>query len=130
MVSIDTIQKSNDLQWLSEDYQNKIEKLEKDNVKYKEQYYLIKNEKQQKEIEINKKPYVSEKQALQYIRDYYSFYNKDFKYRNVQLRRKAKNSFTVSLEECINKADFTSGDFFWNSTVRTLTVYEDGNYDF
>ena len=98
--------------------------------KTQENYDLLLYEKQQKEIEINKTPYISEKQALQYIQDYYSFYNKDFKYRNVQLRRKAKNSFTVSLEECIDKADFTSGDFFWNSTVRTLTVYEDGNYDF
>ncbi len=41
-------QKSINIQWLSEDYQDRIDELENDNVKYIEQYYLIKNELDQR----------------------------------------------------------------------------------
>jgi hypothetical protein len=48
LVSKESNQKSNDLKWLSEDYQNKIDELEEDVVQYAEQYYLIKNELDQR----------------------------------------------------------------------------------
>jgi hypothetical protein len=41
-------QKSINIQWLMEDHQNQLDELEKDNVKYVEQYYLIKNELDQR----------------------------------------------------------------------------------
>ncbi len=94
------------------------------------EYNLLIEEKRQAEIERNKKPYITEAQALKYIKDNYSFYEKDVLYRNVQLRRIDDNSFKVSLETCTNKGDFSNSDFFWNSQVRTLTVYKNGEYDF
>ena len=48
LVSKESNQKSNDLKWLSEDYQNKNDELEEDVVQYAEQYYLIKNELDQR----------------------------------------------------------------------------------
>ena len=93
-------------------------------------YDLLIEEKRQAEIERNRKPYITEDQALQHIKDNYSFYEKDMRYRNVQLRRIADNSFRVSLETCTKKGDFSNNDFFWHSSVRTLTVYNNGKYDF
>ena len=103
-------------------------KQELSDITYK--YDLLVEEKRQAEIERNKKPYITEAQALQYIKDNYSFYEKDMRYRNVQLRRIDNNSFRVSLETCIKKGSFSNDDFFWNSQVRTLTVYNNGKYDF
>jgi len=109
---------------------NKLEdvKEELSDISYK--YELLIEEKRQAEIEKNKKPYITDKQALGYIKDNFSFYEKDMKYRNVQLRRITDNSFRVSLEECTKKGGFSDNNFFWNSRVRTLTVHSDGKYDF
>ena len=93
-------------------------------------YDQILEEKRQEEIEKARTPYVTESQALGYIKDYYSFYNKDTRYRNVELRRTADNRFKVSLETCTKKGSFSNDNFFWNASVRTLTVYNDGKYDF
>lgn len=87
-------------------------------------------EKRQAEIERNKTPYISEAQALNYVKDNYDFYEKDMRYRNVVLRRIADNSFRVSLEECTKKGSFSNNDFFWNSRVRTLIVHNNEKYDF
>ena len=86
--------------------------------------------KRQAEIERNRVPYISDSKAKQYIKDNYAFYEKDTKYRNLQLRRIANNSFKVSLEECTAKGDFSNDDFFWHSRVRTLTIHNNGKYDF
>jgi len=94
------------------------------------QYELILEEQRQAEIERNKKPYINELQALQYIEDNFSFYQQDETYRNVQLRRIDDNSFRVSLEQCTKKGTFSNNDFFWHSKVRTLTVHNNGKYDF
>jgi hypothetical protein len=93
-------------------------------------YELLIEEKRQIEIERNKKPFITDKQALGYIKDNYSFYEKDMKYRNVQLRRTDDNIFRVSLEECTMKGGFSNNNFFWNSRVRTLTVHKSEKYDF
>tara|TARA_R110000744_G_scaffold88912_1_gene173121 strand:- start:163 stop:606 length:444 start_codon:yes stop_codon:yes gene_type:complete len=103
-------------------------KQELSDVKYK--YNQIKQEKSQAEIERNKKPFITENKALQLIGDNFSFYERNMVYRNVKLRRIADNSFKVSLETCINKKNYVSDDFFWKSKVRTLTVYNNGKYDF
>lgn len=113
------------------------EKLEKEKNEIERQleetqreYNLLYEEKRQAEIEKNRTPYISEEEALKYIKDNYAFYEKDMKYRNVQLRRIGDNSFRVSLEECTKKGDFSNNDFFWNARVRTLTVHKSGKYDF
>jgi hypothetical protein len=85
-------------------------------------------EKRQIEIEKNKTPFVTESQALDYIKDYYNFYDSDVDYRNVRLRRLEDNVFTVSLEECTKKGSFSDNDFFWTSRIKRLTVNSDGTY--
>ena len=106
------------------------EKLEKEKNDLANKLEELYEEKRLAEIEKNKKPYVSESQALEYIKDNYTFYQKDMLYRNVQLRRISDNSFKVSIEECTKKGQFSNDDFFWFSNIRTLTVYSDGTYDF
>ena len=89
-------------------------------------YNQLLKEKKQAEIEKSKIPYVTEEKAMEYIVDNYSFYEKDIKYRNVELRRSKKNIFLVSLQEC--PRGFGYGEAFWISRVRTLTVYGDSEY--
>lgn len=91
---------------------------------------MLIEEKRQAEIERNRKPYITEAQALQHIKDNYNFDEKHMRYRNVQLRRIADNSFRVSLETCTKKGNFSNNDFFWTSSVRTLTVNNNGKYEF
>lgn len=110
--------------------QSKYDQLKSEKEELEQQVNQLVEEKRQAEIERNKKPYISETKAMLYIKDNYSFYQKDTKYRNVQLRRIADNSFKVSIEECTSKGDFSNDDFFWHSRVRTLTVHSDGKYDF
>jgi len=110
--------------------ENQLEETKQELTDISDKYNLLYEEKRQAEIQRNKTPYISEDQALQYIKDNYAFYEKDMKYRNVQLRRTADNSFRVSLEECTKKGDFSNDDFFWHSRVRTLTVHKSGKYDF
>lgn len=110
-----------------EDTLNEI-KQELTEVQYN--YEQLLEEKRLAEIERNRKPYISEAQALNYIKDNYDFYEKDMRYRNVVLRRVDDNSFRVSLEECTKKGPFSNDDFFWNARVRTLTVHNNGKYDF
>lgn len=134
----------NKLEKEKRDLESELEKTKKElsdvNFKYsllnvlleeqEEEQEKIEMEKRQAEIEKNKKPYIKENQALDYIDDYYNFYKKDMLYRNVELRRIAKNSFRVSLETCTKKGDFSNEDFFWSSEVRTLSVYNNGKYEF
>lgn len=112
------------------DLANQLEEIKQELSVMSDKYYELYEEKRKAEIEKNKKPYISESQALQYIKDNYSFYEKDMLYRNVQLRRISDNSFRVSLEECTKKGPFSDDEFFWRSNVRTLTVHSNGKYDF
>jgi hypothetical protein len=96
----------------------------------KTNYEILLNEKRQEEIQRNSVPYITEEQALRYIDDHFSFYDRDTKYRNVDIRRLSDNSFTVAIETCTKKGNFSNDNFFWNSSTRTLTVYPDGKYDF
>lgn len=90
---------------------------------------IIRKERQA-EIERNRIPYISDSKAKQYIKDNYSFYEKGTRYRNIQLRRLADNKFIVSLEECKSKMGGCDDNYFWFSKVRTLTVHNNGKYDF
>ena len=111
------------------------EKLKKENDSLKielsnveQQYESLLEEKRQAEIEKNRKPYITENKARTYLKDYYEFYNSDMKYRNAVFRRIDDNVFKISLEECTKKGGFSDNDFFWSSSVRTLTVNNDGTY--
>jgi hypothetical protein len=96
----------------------------------KTSYEILLNEKRQEEIRRNSVPYITEEQALGYIDDHFSFYDRDTKYRNVALRRLSDNTFTVAIETCTKKGNFSNDNFFWTSSTRTLTVYPNGKYDF
>ena len=112
-----------------EELEQKVTQIENELSSVEFKYNQLLEEKRQAEIERNRISYISEAKALQYIKDNYSFYEKDTRYRNVQLRRIADNSFRVSLEECTSKGG-CNDDFFWHSIVRTLTVHNNGKYDF
>lgn len=125
---------------LETDYQSLImEKrtLETDLASVQQSYFQVKSDydemlesKRKEEIQRNSKKYISETEALGYIRDYYSFYDGDTKYRNVQLRRTDKNRFKVSLEEVTKKGSFSNNEFFWSSAVFNLIVNNDDTYKF
>jgi hypothetical protein len=100
---------------------NKIETLE---IKYNK---LI-QEKFQLEIEQKKKKFVTESEALGYLKDYYEFYDANNIFRNPKVRRVDKNAFIISLEECLKKGGFSNKNFFWSSTVKKLVVNNDGTY--
>ncbi len=113
-----------------EKVKNELDETKQELSEVKRNYETLLEEKRQEESERNRIPYISDDQALGYIKDNFNFYERDTKYRNVVLRRISDNSFRVSLETCTKKADFSNDDFFWNSSVRTLTVHKNGKYDF
>jgi len=71
----------------------------------------------------------SEEKALSCIEDYYLFYNADYTYRNPEVRRVSNNVFYISLQECTNKKEFTTNEFFWRSKVLILTIHSTTKYD-
>lgn len=113
-----------------DELKTELEQTEKDLSYFKKEYNILLEEKQRIEDEKNRKPFITEEKALSCIKDNYDFYENDTKYRKVKLRRIEDNVFEVSLEECTKKGPFSSDNYFWNSTVRKLTVHSNGKYDF
>lgn len=113
---------------LSTKYDTLLDKIKKD------EEIALKKQNERKttvsENQNNNYPYVSEEEAMKYINDNYSFYQKDMLFRNVQLRRLSNNSFRVSLEECTKKGNFSNNDFFWSANVKTLKISGNGKYSF
>jgi len=118
----------NKLKREKEELEGKLQDVESEISNLKQQNDDLLEEKRQIEIEKNRTPFVTESQALNYIKDYYDFYDSDVDYRNVRLRRLEDNVFTVSLEECTKKGNFSNNDFFWTSRIKRLTVNNDGTY--
>jgi hypothetical protein len=50
-------------------------------------------------------------------------------YRKPKVRKVDSNVFMISLQENINKPEFSRNNFFWESKVKKLTIYENGKYD-
>ncbi|EZH73657.1 hypothetical protein ATO12_17120 [Aquimarina atlantica] len=75
-----------------------------------------------------------EQTALKYIQDWYNFYNAGYIYKNPKIRRNGQNSFMVSLQETNksgNGRDLNGKPIYtWFDRVYTLTIKENGNYDF
>ena len=123
--------------------QSEYDKLQEENKKLKEKNSIqfarialltseldeLEREKEKAQIEKNRIKWYSDDQALNYVKDYYEFYNTDNKFRNVKIRRVTDNEFRVSLEECTKKASFSNDDFFWNARVYRLTIDNKGKYD-
>ncbi|HFG0566541.1 TPA: hypothetical protein ACGFUW_002323 [Flavobacterium psychrophilum] len=70
----------------------------------------------------------TEEKALEFLEDYFSFYNADEAYRNPNVRRISNNVFYISLQTCINKAEFMEDDFHWNSKVLVLKIQSSTKY--
>lgn len=123
----------NQLKSEKDELELKVGKLEDEISNIQHEYNQLLAEKRETEIEMSKAPYISEEKAILYIKDYYSFYEKDIQYRNIELRRIADNIFKVSVEECGWKSTSgedpcDGGDFYWSAKVRTLTVYNNGKF--
>ena len=118
--------KHEDLKNKNLELRQKLNKVEKELKQYK----LKETEQRLNDLAL---PYVTEKQALAYIKDNYEFFERDKKYKNVKLRRSSKNSFVVALDECgcipVSACYNFPGDCF-NAVVKTLTIYAGGKYDF
>jgi hypothetical protein len=95
---------------------------------FKEKFKELNEEKRQAELSKNTRPYITKTEAIEYVKDYYAFYDNDKIYRNAKFRRVEKNVFKVSLEECFKNGRFKENDFFWDSKVRTLTVNNNDTY--
>ena len=76
----------------------------------------------------NKIKECTDEEALEYLKDYYSFYKEDFIYRNPKVRKRGPNNFQISLEETSSKKEFQE-EFFWDHQVYRLIVHENGEYD-
>jgi len=70
----------------------------------------------------------SEEKALEFLEDYFSFYNAAEAYRNPNLRRISNNVFYISLQTCINEKEFMENDFFWHSKVLVLKIQSSTKY--
>jgi len=71
--------------------------------------------------------YFSESQAIEYVEDYYDFYNADHKAENIRVRRISNNVFKVSLSD-YHKAFEHSKESMSRNLNYTLTIKEGGNY--
>ncbi|WP_282774130.1 hypothetical protein [Phaeodactylibacter xiamenensis] len=101
------------------------------NLKYK--YNQLLEENRQAEIAKQQIPFIPDSEVIKYIEDNYSFHERGTKYRNVQVKRIADNSFAISLELCncgSSRDNCCSDNFFWEFVVKNLTVHPNGSYDF
>lgn len=84
----------------------------------------------------------TEEQALEYIDDYFKFYNSNEVYENPQARKISSNVFYVKVETCSGgnetcyKTEYYEGvgsikqrnEPFWHSQVLVLTINSNGKY--
>lgn len=83
-----------------------------------------------------KTKYYTEAEAINYVKDYYSFYKKDYLVQNIKVRRISNNIFHVSLEEESrnilkikkNIARLEETDLVWDSSNYKLTIYNSKEY--
>lgn len=128
---------NNELKLELEDLRKKVNELENDlnnkqnrnnsNINSNINSTTNKNSKSINETNDNTK-YYDESEALNLVQDYYDFYNADFAYKNLRVRRMSNNKFRISLKECINKEPFLSDDFHWSSVNYILTINNNGKY--
>jgi hypothetical protein len=106
--------------------QTEYDKLKAEKEKLQNDYDNLLEEKRQIEIVKNSKKHFSETEVLSILKDYYDFYNREMVYRNPKIRRVDSNSFKISLDIRPKKAP--NENFFWDSTVLTLVINNDGSY--
>lgn len=79
-------------------------------------------------IESAKKQVNTRERLIGYLDDYYSFYRRDYVYRNPIFKQNSEREFEISLEECINKSSFIESGSFWDAQVLILEISYDGKY--
>lgn len=104
-----------------ENYKTQIESLEERNLEIENELVRYKP----KGNILSSKTF-SEQEAENTVNDYYSFYERDYVIRNIQVRRKSNASFWVSYEKANRK--FSNDDFFYKSETKILEFYENDNY--
>ena len=80
--------------------------------------------------------YYSEAEAIDFVKDYYNFYNADYIVKNIRVRRISNNKFQVSLEEMSKNimeikesiAKLKGEEVKWDSNNYTLTIFNENNY--
>ena len=102
----------------------KLSTLRYENYQIKSELDKMLEAKQKEENEKSRVKYVSDSEALGYIKDYYSFYQTNKTYRDIKLRRTSKNSFIVSLEEAFTFTDI------WSDMIYSLVVNNDKSYNY
>jgi hypothetical protein len=70
--------------------------------------------------------YYTDDEALETVKDWYSFYRADYLFQNERIRRMSANTFLISLSEAYK----TSADMkeLWSAVVWKLTIKNDGRY--
>lgn len=101
-----------------------LNQLREQNNALKEKVNQIEKEKPEPEF----KSY-SEQEAISFIKDHYNFYKSDFIYKNIKLRKRAPNSFDVSIQEAFNH-DFENMDYVWNTEIYKLEINQNGEYNY
>ncbi len=97
--------------------QSEYDKLQEENTRLKQEIEKIKVG-----IEKNNIKWYSKDQAMNYLKDYYEFYQTDLKFKNAKIRRISDNEFLISLKECLKDIDYCY------AKVWTLTIDNKGNY--
>jgi len=87
-------------------------------IKAKEEQIVLENN------DVNTLFFVTDNQALDYVKDYYSFYLSDWEYRGPILRRRDNNNFDIKLEDHPKDDEY----FPWQTKIIKLTVYKNGEY--
>ena len=113
-----------------ENYQlkSKLDSLQREFDVLQSNYNMLQNVVARKATEEGQNTSKTDENAIRLIKDYYTFYNSNYVFRNPQIRKISSNEFQISLEEC-SKSFLQSNIDEWTSKVLVLTIYENGKYD-
>src|SRR5690606_1122547 len=69
-----------------------------------------------------------EKQVIDFLDEYYQFYNRDKIYRNPIIKKIDQSTFRVSVEQCLSKGGFKEREIFWDSEIWEITLDENNEF--
>ena len=117
------------LKFENECLKKRILELEADKANLSEKYNALVVEKKLIESQTKEKKFYSESQALQYLEDYYSFFRRNYTYRDPVIRRSTDNTFLISLEES-EKINAEPNKEQWMAVLWSLKINANGTYSF
>ncbi|MFA7489666.1 MAG: hypothetical protein WCY58_02790 [Mariniphaga sp.] len=107
----------------------RIMELEADKIHLNEKFNALMVEKRVLEYNGQEISFCTESQAVQYLKDYYNFFRKNYTYRNPVIKRSSDNTFIITLEE-IESTNAEATQDQWVSIVWSLQVNANGTYIF